>query len=336
MKLAFTSFAGVFVLFVLSFSAYAATSGIEQGRDFFPAERQAGMNPSSGSVLMGNEFTAEILAYPKNPATNLETMNVFSQFKIEVVFDPDYFKFIEASLPVTASSGFSVPEEMDEPEIKQEQTADGKIKLMYTQQKIGLPAPIHSRQTALLELTFLPLKSGSSVIELKDAFVLSPGGANAIDNTKLSSLQLTVAEGTALSGGDGTCTPRCLKDKSECGPNGCGGSCGECEEEKVCKQGKCVCLPACGGKNCGADNCGGSCGECPGGQVCSSGGICVAAGTAQQLTAGGGRTGEEAGPAVQEPESRNIYLLAGGIILVLAAVVGGIILYAQKPASPQL
>lgn len=333
MKLAFTSFAGVFVLFFLSFSAYAATSGIEQGRDFFPAERQAGINPSSGSVLMGNEFTAEIIAFPKNPATNLETMNVFSQFKVEVVFDPDYFKFIEASLPVAASSGFSVPEEMDEPEIKQEQLADGKIKLIYTQQKIGLPAPIHSRQTALLELTFLPLKSGSSLIELKDAFVLSPNGANAIDSAKLGSLQLTITEGTA-SGGGGRCIPKYLE--SECGTNGCGGSYGECEVGEICKKGTCECLPLCGGKNCGGDSCGGSCGECPGGQVCSSGGICVAAGTAQQLAVGGGSTGEEARSAVQKPESLNIYLLAGGIVMVLAAVVGGIILYAQKPESPQL
>ncbi|MBM4371499.1 MAG: hypothetical protein FJ098_07580, partial [Deltaproteobacteria bacterium] len=62
----------------------------------------------------------------------------------------------------------------------------------------------------------------------------------------------------------------------ECGPSGCGSSCGSCESEEVCIEGTC-CLPDCEGRECGDDGCGGSCGaECPVGQGCSEAGQCCA------------------------------------------------------------
>jgi hypothetical protein len=57
------------------------------------------------------------------------------------------------------------------------------------------------------------------------------------------------------------CLPNCLG--KECGDDGCGGSCGECEAGFACSQGgKCKCQPDCSGKDCGDDGCGGDCGIC--------------------------------------------------------------------------
>lgn len=59
------------------------------------------------------------------------------------------------------------------------------------------------------------------------------------------------------------CTPDC--QGRECGKDGCGGSCGECQQGCDCITGFCVCCePACDGKECGDDGCGGSCGQCEG------------------------------------------------------------------------
>ena len=44
-----------------------------------------------------------------------------------------------------------------------------------------------------------------------------------------------------------------------------------------CKQGVCICIPNCGGKNCGTDGCSGSCGSCQGETQCVSG-ICEGSG----------------------------------------------------------
>ena len=58
----------------------------------------------------------------------------------------------------------------------------------------------------------------------------------------------------------------------ECGPDGCGGSCGTCPDGTTCSddiqspdvgtlpQGVCMCLPDCKDKDCGSDGCGGDCG----------------------------------------------------------------------------
>jgi hypothetical protein len=67
-----------------------------------------------------------------------------------------------------------------------------------------------------------------------------------------------------------SCVPSC--NEKECGPDGCGGSCGTCTSPKVCdtSQGLCVttCTPSCSGKQCGDDGCGGSCGTCSSGYYC--------------------------------------------------------------------
>jgi hypothetical protein len=66
---------------------------------------------------------------------------------------------------------------------------------------------------------------------------------------------------------DGMCLCWCACDCEgrECGDDGCGGSCGECGNNEVCGDDRtCIpdCLPDCNGKECGDDGCGGSCGEC--------------------------------------------------------------------------
>ncbi len=72
------------------------------------------------------------------------------------------------------------------------------------------------------------------------------------------------------------CVPACAGGK-ECGPDGCGGSCGQCGDTQTCDaSGHCVgqCTPSCGGAECGSDGCSGSCGTCGSGEMCS-GGQCV-------------------------------------------------------------
>jgi hypothetical protein len=62
------------------------------------------------------------------------------------------------------------------------------------------------------------------------------------------------------------CVPAC--GGLECGPDGCGGLCGDCGGG-VCQQGSC-CLPQCDGADCGDDGCGGSCGVCDDGLPCTA------------------------------------------------------------------
>ncbi len=67
------------------------------------------------------------------------------------------------------------------------------------------------------------------------------------------------------------------KDK-QCGPDGCGGTCGTCSDptKATCSTGQCIdaCNPKpvlCKTNTCGDDGCGGSCGSCPSGKECSDG-----------------------------------------------------------------
>jgi hypothetical protein len=107
------------------------------------------------------------------------------------------------------------------------------------------------------------------------------------------------------------CTPECIGKK--CGPDGCGGQCGQCPSGYVCDNwgsclcqpqcagkecgngscgsckpgevcnawGFCLCTPKCDGKQCGPDGCGGSCGKCPVGSVCTALGTCESTGPGQ-------------------------------------------------------
>lgn len=95
----------------------------------------------------------------------------------------------------------------------------------------------------------------------------------------------------------------CISDcnNKECGDDGCEGSCGECDSDYSCKNGKCVyvpscgngkceqesgetfsncpadcnCVPNCNNKECGDDGCGNICGECQPDKSCNNG-LCVA------------------------------------------------------------
>jgi hypothetical protein len=69
------------------------------------------------------------------------------------------------------------------------------------------------------------------------------------------------------NGGNEGCVPDC--DQKQCGPDGCGGSCGWCSAQTSCQGGSCIkvvgCTPECAGKMIGEDDgCGG---------VCSGGGF---------------------------------------------------------------
>ena len=71
------------------------------------------------------------------------------------------------------------------------------------------------------------------------------------------------------------CAPNC--GGKQCGPDGCGGTCGNCQQGQNCTAwGTCEssCNPNCAGKQCGSDGCGGTCGNCPGNHTCQNG-TCV-------------------------------------------------------------
>jgi hypothetical protein len=71
------------------------------------------------------------------------------------------------------------------------------------------------------------------------------------------------------------CMPQCTG--KQCGPDGCGGTCGSaCGFGTMCDStGTCVCAPSCFAKNCGSDGCNGSCGTCSAGQGCNAFGTCA-------------------------------------------------------------
>jgi hypothetical protein len=70
------------------------------------------------------------------------------------------------------------------------------------------------------------------------------------------------------------CAPNCTG--KQCGPDGCGGSCGTCSAPNTCDAaGQCTCVPNCTGKQCGPDGCGGSCGTCSAPNACDASGQCA-------------------------------------------------------------
>ena len=93
-------------------------------------------------------------------------------------------------------------------------------------------------------------------------------------HTRLLFLFLTIV---ALAGCEDNsrvyCTPQC--DGRACGSDGCGGSCGTCDEWGTqCSLGACVRVACglartCDLRACGSDGCGGSCGTCPKSSTCN-------------------------------------------------------------------
>jgi len=75
----------------------------------------------------------------------------------------------------------------------------------------------------------------------------------------------------------GTCPPgcpvgeHCTQGICECDYVTCGSVC--CAQGQECYQGAC-CTPNCTGRECGANGCGGSCGDCDSGEFCDAGGQC--------------------------------------------------------------
>ncbi len=78
----------------------------------------------------------------------------------------------------------------------------------------------------------------------------------------------------------GECEPTCWGpdgERRQCGPDGCGGSCGACPPDHTCgPDGFChfECEPMCWDRECGPDGCGGECGFCWDGTFCTPGGFC--------------------------------------------------------------
>ena len=68
-------------------------------------------------------------------------------------------------------------------------------------------------------------------------------------------------------GGGSTCQPAC--GDRDCGDDGCGGSCGSCDDGASCSDGYCMGSEcSCDGQTCGPNPCGDSCGVCDSGLAC--------------------------------------------------------------------
>jgi hypothetical protein len=94
------------------------------------------------------------------------------------------------------------------------------------------------------------------------------------------------------------CTPACTG--RDCGADGCGGSCGSCDEGESCQDGACTtnCVPDCAGKACGDNGCGESCGNCAGGRTCVNGTCCTPASVPETCAGDCGHTTNNCGQAV--------------------------------------
>ncbi len=68
------------------------------------------------------------------------------------------------------------------------------------------------------------------------------------------------------------CEPDCAG--KDCGDDGCGGSCGECEEHYECQDGGCLYQPWCGDGSCDTDL-GESCATCPADCLCGANALCI-------------------------------------------------------------
>lgn len=83
----------------------------------------------------------------------------------------------------------------------------------------------------------------------------------------------------AVCSAEGVCQAACVPDcvDKDCGPDGCGGLCGQCDDGQACEVGLCVSGPEpdCDGKECGPDGLGGVCGQCDAGSECNAEGLCI-------------------------------------------------------------
>jgi len=139
------------------------------------------------------------------------------------------------------------------------------------------------------------------------------------------------------------CEPSCTG--LECGEDGCGGICGECNTDKNCVLGLCElnetdeksiiqkkCIPKCMGKTCGDNGCGGVCGNCGYKEECANG-KCIIKEEPKVVQ----NTFPKEEKTVQLTEEKTdwikISLIAGAIflILILSSIVAWLIYMILKP-----
>ena len=142
-----------------------------------------------------------------------------------------------------------------------------------------------------------PKKRTGLVAAALAAVLVAGGGGFAIWKAGLfgSSSSATDTPPAATGGGAAVVTTPPVSCKADCankmcGPDGCGGNCGECAPGRECTNSQCACAtkecagsccsrnevcyggsccsPTCTGRNCGTDGCGGTCGSCPAGRFC--------------------------------------------------------------------
>ncbi len=119
--------------------------------------------------------------------------------------------------------------------------------------------------------------------------------------------------GERCVGGNCVCVQLC--DGKECGPDGCGGSCGNCTgPQEACMDGVCECQPVCVGKECGSDGCGGECGPCQPGFVCQLN-SCIESSCGEGEAFGGGclwKVGSDLFLVPSGVNSVNVTIIGGG------------------------
>ena len=138
--------------------------------------REVKINPASASAIIDSvsgaeEFTVEIVVNPKHPDPLVGAdFQKFNKMDITINFDSNLLSFVRANLPATSS--FAVAKFTQAPVIN-----IGLGTVSYSQENLDPTPAITDKPTAILELTFKPIKSGvaAAMIQVSNIYIKPPG-----------------------------------------------------------------------------------------------------------------------------------------------------------------
>lgn len=134
------------------------------------------INPASASAIIDSvsgaeQFTVEIVASPKHPDPNVGVdFQKFNKMDVTINFDSNLLSFVRANLPATSS--FAVAKFTQAPVIN-----IGLGTVSYSQENLDPTPAITDKPTAILELTFKPIKSSvaATMIQVSNIYIKPPG-----------------------------------------------------------------------------------------------------------------------------------------------------------------
>ncbi|MFH1439937.1 MAG: LapA family protein [Candidatus Woesearchaeota archaeon] len=249
------------------------------------------INPEMGNIVMGKEFTVEVLAYPFLETAVNQKGVVFNNFYIEIYYDPNYITYQDTNVMIDGFR-YTLDEitgiiRIDSIGINPFDNSFGSEPLKFLEIKFLGRRSIDNTEVNINKFKIVNsynMGKGAEVIkELRSAkfTVLETGMDTFIEEQHSSGSasskywpKLTSSEQQQIMSAWNTLSPeekkkyatKCVPSCSgkECGTDGCGGYCGtkdgKCKKDnEQCLANKCVCQPQCFGLVCGDDGCGGLC-----------------------------------------------------------------------------